>query len=55
MPMIKSVVDNVVFSILNPTKKTVILKKNAVVASLQTFDSVKDCIVLNWRKQKMNL
>lgn len=45
--MAKSVVktngSNVTFSVFNPTKETIILKKNARVASLQTIDSVWDC------------
>lgn len=45
--MAKSVVktngSNVTLSVLNPTKKTIILKKDARVALLQTIDSVWDC------------
>lgn len=45
--MAKSVVNtnglDVTFSVFNPTKETIILKKNAKVASLQTIDSVWDC------------
>ncbi|XP_062588198.1 uncharacterized protein LOC134249845 [Saccostrea cucullata] len=45
--MAKSIVktngSNVTFSVFNPTKETIILKKNARVASLQTIDSVLDC------------
>ena len=45
--MAKSVVKtngtDVMFSVFNPTKDTIILKKNAKVASLQTVDSIMDC------------
>lgn len=34
---------NVTFSVFNPPKETDLLKKNARVASLRTFDSVWDC------------